>query len=83
MSTFSASGGRSGVWVDNPASGNTTLNSERFRAWAESGFADEALGGSTSAIGIKRRNQILEWPKPGNAADEYGECNRVGWDKCD
>ncbi|MEV0347597.1 LamG-like jellyroll fold domain-containing protein [Nonomuraea sp. NPDC050680] len=75
--------GCSGVWVDNPISGNTELNSERFRAWAENGFTDKALGGSTAATGIKRRYQMLEWLKPGNAVDEYWECNRVGWDKCD
>ncbi|MEU7897671.1 RHS repeat-associated core domain-containing protein [Nonomuraea sp. NPDC049152] len=73
--------GCSGVWVDNPASGNTRLNATRFIEWAESGFKDKALRVSNPDTGIERRKALEKWWAPGGAVDEY--CNRVGWKDCD
>ncbi|MEU7900279.1 RHS repeat-associated core domain-containing protein [Nonomuraea sp. NPDC049152] len=78
--------GCSGVTVDNPASGNTQLNFDRFRTWAENGFRDEFLtvrDPKSRATGIQRRHQILEWLQDGNAVDEYWECIRIGSARCD
>ncbi|WP_344884435.1 RHS repeat-associated core domain-containing protein [Nonomuraea antimicrobica] len=75
--------GCSGVTVDNPASGNTKLTTKNFRAWAESGFNDNALAGASAATGVERRKKLQEWWKPGGAVDEYWACNRIGWQNCD
>ncbi|WP_329087694.1 MULTISPECIES: RHS repeat-associated core domain-containing protein [unclassified Streptosporangium] len=74
--------GCAGVWVDNPASGNTELNTRRFVAWAESNFQDNTLIVKRPEDGINRRNELMGlWAKDG-AADQYWHCNSIGWDRC-
>ena len=58
--------GCSGVTVVDPMSGTMEVNSNKFRIWAESGWKDSALTTKSSATGVKRRNQLLEWLRPGH-----------------
>ncbi|MET9066097.1 RHS repeat domain-containing protein [Streptosporangium sandarakinum] len=74
--------GCSGVWVDAPGTGNTSINSTRFRQWAESGWKDSELRVTNPGPGIARRRDLERIWAPGGAAEQYWECNRIGWDNC-
>jgi hypothetical protein len=74
--------GCSGVTVDAPGTGNTQLSFGRFQAWATSGFRDSALKVTNPAPGIKRRRDLEGYWAPGGAAEQYWQCNSIGWDNC-